>query len=167
MFEVIEKHFKKYPAQKRVALFLLKKGLKVDKDGRIKINDVEIPFSQIGKVLDVDRRVVEATAKKILEIDELRRVFLNLECVAFLRNVAKELGLHVIEIKATDASKPGIIGKVATLIAKHGISIRQAVADDPYFIEKPKFTVIVDGKIPGKLIEELKAVEGIEEITIL
>ena len=45
-------------------------------------------------------------------------------------------------------------------------SLRQAIADDPYFTENPEFTVITESEVKGGLLRELKNIEGIKKITI-
>jgi hypothetical protein len=166
MWDEIEDYFKNYPAQKRVALFLLRKGFQVSTNGRIICGGMLIPHTQIGKELGIDRRVVDTTAKRILENERLKRIYEKLQSIAFLREAAPDLELSVIVITPKDASKPGIIGSVASKIAKHGISIRQAIADDPYLTENPEFTVITDSEVSGELLNELKKIEGIKKITI-
>ncbi len=41
-----------YPAQKKVACLLLKRGFQVGEKGRVVCGKIEIPHSQIGKELD-------------------------------------------------------------------------------------------------------------------
>jgi len=167
MWSEIEEYFKKYPMQKRVALFLLRKGFQVNEKGRVCVDGIEIPHTQIARELGIDRRVVDATADRIRRKDSLYRIFSNLRCVAFLRDVAPLLGLSVVVITPDDAAKPGIIGRVASKISEWGIPIRQAIADDPYLFEDPRLTIITDGELPGELIKELKALDGVKRLTII
>jgi len=166
MWEEIEQHFDKFPGQRKVARFLFGRGFQVNGHGKIVSGKVEIPYSQIAKELEMDRRVVEATAKRIATDHQLSEIFKNLKSIAFLRDIAPLLGLGVVIIVPDDASRPGIIGRVASKIAEHDVAIRQAIADDPYFTEKPLLTIITDGEITGELLEELKKIEGVKGITI-
>lgn len=79
---------------------------------------------------------------------------------------APALGLGVIVITPGDASRTGILGQVATAVAEYGLSIRQAVTEDPYLTENPLLTIITDDNIPGELIDELKKVPGVKGVTI-
>ncbi len=167
MWSEIEKHFKKFPMQKRVALFLLRKGFQVNEHARVCVGGIDIPHTQIAKELGIDRRVVDATAERIRKEESLYKIFSNLDCVAFLRDVAPILGLSVVIITPDDASKPGIIGRVASKISEWGIPIRQAIADDPYLFEEPKLTIITEGELPGELIKELKELDGVKRLTII
>jgi len=162
----IEECFKGYPAQKKVAKYLLGRGFRVGKRKRVMCGNIEMAHTQIGRELGVDRRVVDAAVERILGSEKLMSMYANLESVAFLRNAAPAMGLGVIVISVEDASKPGIIGTIASKIANHGVSIRQAMADDPYFSENPVFTVITDGKIKGRLFEDLKNIKGVKKITV-
>lgn len=166
MWSQIEEYFEGFPSQMKVAMLLLHRGFQVNDAGRVVCGSIAIPHTQIAKELGVDRRVVDTTAMRILKSLELRKVYQGLQSIAFLRDTAPALGLGVIVISVKDASKPGIIGAVASKIAEHGIAIRQAIADDPYFVEGPKFTVITSGEIPGKLIEDLRRIAGVKNITV-
>ncbi len=162
--EVIEK-FEGLPSQRRVIELLLERGFQVSPDGKVASGGVEIPHTQIAHEIGVDRRVVEMTVKKILTDPDLKKIFENMRSIAFLAEVAPFLGLSVIIIHPRDAKEKGILGEVATLLALQGLSIRQAVSDDPYLVDAPKLTIITDKNIPGELIEEigkLKSVKGVQ-----
>jgi predicted regulator of amino acid metabolism with ACT domain len=166
MWGEIEESFKGYPAQKKVAKYLLKMGFRVGKHKKVMCDNIEIAHTQIGKEVGVDRRVVDAAVGRILGNKKLMKMFANLESAAFLRSAAPAMGLGVVVITVKNAAKPGVIGTITSAIASHGVSIRQAVADDPYLCENPVFTVITDSKIKGELFEDLKNIPGVKKITI-
>lgn len=167
MWKSVEEVFKGYPAQRKVALFLMEKGLQVKENGRIACDGAELSSTSLAMRLDVDRRVIDSTARKILEKDDLRRFYTNLKSIASLRDVAPDLGLGVVSISVQDAKKPGIIERITDCISRQGVIIRQAIADDPYFVDDPRFTVITDKSVRGELVEELKNIEGVSEITVI
>jgi len=157
--------FERLPSQKRVIELLLERGFQVSPDGKVASGRIEIPHTQIANEVGVDRRVVELTVKKILNDPELRKIFENIRSIAYLGEVAPLLDLSVIIIHPRDAKEIGILSEVATVIAKRGLSIRQAISDDPYLVDDPKLTIITDKSIPGELIEEigrLRSVKGVE-----
>lgn len=162
--EVMEK-FEGSPSQKRVIELLLERGFQVSPEGKVASGGIEIPHTQIANEIGVDRRVVDMTAKRILGEPALKKIFENMRSIAFLAEVAPLLGLCVIIIHPMDAKAKGILGEVATVMARRGVSIRQAVSDDPYLVDNPKLTIIADKNIPGELIEEigrLKSVKGVQ-----
>jgi hypothetical protein len=165
MWREIMGKFERLPSQKRVIELLLERGFQVSPDGKVASGGIEIPHTQIANEVGVDRRVVDMTVKKILSDPELRKIFEHIRSIAFLGEVAPLLELSVIIIHPRDAREIGILGEVATVIAKRGLSIRQAVSDDPYLVDDPKLTIITDKNIPGELIEEigrLRSVKGVE-----
>lgn len=163
--EILEK-FRRFPAQEKVIRLILQRGFQVNESGRVVSGGIEIPHAQIAKELDVDRRVVDTTATAIREDEALWKVFRNVRSTTFLGDVAPVLGLGVIEITPVDAAKTGILGNVASAVASHGLSIRQAVSDDPFFVENPKLTIITEGKIPGDLVKVLIEMEGVKRVTV-
>ncbi|MEA2075247.1 MAG: amino acid-binding protein [Euryarchaeota archaeon] len=162
--EVMEK-FEGSPSQKKVIELLLERGFQVSPGGKVASGGIGIPHTQIANEIGVDRRVVDMTVKRILGEPALKKVFENMRSIAFLAEVAPLLGLSVIIIHPMDAKAKGILGEVATVMARRGVSIRQAVSDDPYLVDNPKLTIITDKNIPGELIEEigrLKSVKGVQ-----
>lgn len=163
--EILDK-FKRFPAQEKVIRLILQRGFQVNEQARVVSGQIDIPHAQIAKELEVDRRVVDTTAQAIRDDEVLWKVFRNVRSMIFLGEVAPILGLGVIEITPVNAAKTGLLGDVARTVAKNGLSIRQAVSDDPYFVENPKLTIITEGKIPGELVTLLKEIEGVKRVTV-
>ena len=92
--------------------------------------------------------------------------FLNLKTFVFLRDVAPILKLGVIVITPRDAAQVGVIEEVTQAIADCNIRIRQAVTDDPYFIDDPKLTLICDVKIPGSLVDKLLQLGSVKGVSV-
>jgi predicted regulator of amino acid metabolism with ACT domain len=166
MWQEILNKFKRFPAQEKVIRLILQRGFQINDRGRVVSGEIEIPHAQIAKELGVDRRVVDTTAAAIREDESLYKVFKNIRSMIFLGDVAPVLGLGVIEITPVNAAKTGVLGDVASAVANHGLSIRQAVSDDPYFVESPKLTIITDGKVPGDLVQLLMGIEGVKRVTV-
>lgn len=166
MWQEILNKFKRFPAQEKVIRLILQRGFQISDRGRVVSGSIEIPHAQIAKELDVDRRVVDTTAQAIREDQTLWKVFRNIHSMTFLGDVAPVLGLGVIEITPVNAAKTGLLGSVASAVARYGLSIRQAVSDDPYFVEDPKLTIITEGKIPGDLVRLLMEMEGVKRVTV-
>ncbi|AGB50110.1 putative regulator of amino acid metabolism, contains ACT domain [Methanomethylovorans hollandica DSM 15978] len=156
--------FEKHPAQQKVIRLLFERGFQVNQDGKVTSGKIEIPHTQLAREVGVDRRVVDSTTEAILEDPLLKNIFEKVHSMPLLRDVAPSLGLGVIIIIPDDAAHSGIIADVAGVISDHGISIRQAVSDDPYFTSEPRLTIITDSKISGEVVEKLlnlKSVKGV------
>jgi predicted regulator of amino acid metabolism with ACT domain len=166
MWQDILNKFKRFPAQEKAIRLILQRGFQVNDQARVVSGEIEIPHAQIAKELGVDRRVVDTTALAIRDDEALWKVFKNVRSVIFLGDVAPILGLGVIEITPVNAAKTGLLGDVASAVAKSGLSIRQAISDDPYFVENPKLTIITGGKIPGDLVQLLMEIEGVRRVTV-
>jgi len=166
MWNTIKKHLEEYPERLRVARVLVENGLTA-KDGKIYLNQIEIPPVRIARVAEVDRRTVNETLKTIKANRELRLIFEEMRSAGHsLREIAKPLNLGVMEITPVDAKTAGILSNSATLLAKAGLSIRQAIVDDPELSPEPKLTLIVEKKIPGELISELLKIKGVAKISV-
>jgi len=166
MWNSLKKHFEGYPERLKVVRVLVENGLSA-RDERVYLNQIEIPPVRIARVAGVDRRTVNETLKAVKANRELRLIFEEMRSAGHsLKEIAKPLNLGVVEITPVDAKKAGILAKSATVLAKSGLSIRQAIVDDPELSPEPKLTLIVEKKIPGELIPELLNITGVAKVAV-
>ena len=166
MWSQIKKFFKDLPAQERVARLLFERGFQVRKDGKVVSGGIEIPHTQIAQEVGVERRAVDSTVQTILLKSELTRIYTNLRQVCSLEEVAREFNLSVIVFVPENAAQTGIIADVTRIVSENGLSIRQALAEDPSTSEHPKLTLILEGDIPSDLIGEIRRLPGTRSITV-
>ena len=166
MWSQIEKHFKDLPAQLKVAKILFERGFQVREDGKVVSGGIEIAHTQIAKEVGVERRAVDSTVQTILSIPELKRIYMNLRQVCSLQEVAREFNLGVIVFVPENARETGIIANVTKKVSEKGLSIRQALAEDPGISAQPKLTLIIEGEIPPELISEIRKLPGTRSVTI-
>jgi len=166
MWNRVLEHLKDHPERLTVAKIIIENGLSV-KNGKIYLNDIEIPVVGVSRVAGVDRRTVLRTIEAIEDNAELRTLFGNLRSSGHsLKEIARQLSLGVIEITPIDAKTPGILARAATLLAERGLSIRQALVDDTYLSPEPKLTLIAEKKIPGELISEFLKIPGVSKVSV-
>jgi predicted regulator of amino acid metabolism with ACT domain len=166
MWNNVKKYFGEHPERLRVARVLIENGLSV-RNGKIYLNEIEIPPVRVARVAGVDRRTVKETLKAIKSNRELRIIFEGIRSAGHsLKEIAKHLNLGVVEITPVDAKIPGILANSAMILAKNGLSIRQAIVDDPELSPEPKLSLIVEKKIPGELIPELLNVKGVAKLSV-
>ena len=166
MWSQIKAYFKDLPAQERVAQLLFERGFQVREDGKVVSGGIEIPHTQIGKEAAVERRAVDSAVQTILSKTELKNIYMNLRQVCSLQEVAREFNLSVIVFIPKDASQTGIIANVTRIVSENGLSIRQALAEDPSISTQPKLTLILEGDIPSELINEIRKLPGTRSITV-
>lgn len=166
MWERIRILFQDYPERLKVAEFVLRNGLSIKGD-KIWVNEIEVPILRIARVAGVDRRTITETVRAINGDLDLKIVYNNLESAGpSLRAAARQLGLGVVEITADDPAKVGILAKTSAVLAEEGISIRQALVEDPELHPNPKLTLIGDRLIPGKAIPLILKIPGIAKVSV-
>ncbi len=166
MWNSIKKHFEDYPERLKVARVLIENGLSIQ-GNKICLNQIEIPPVRIARVAGVDRRTVNETLKIIEANQELRVIFEEIRPAGHsLKEIAKHLNLGVVEITVVNPKAQGILANSAMILTKGGLSIRQAIVDDPELSPEPKLTLIVEKKIPGELIPALLKIEGVAKISV-
>jgi predicted regulator of amino acid metabolism with ACT domain len=104
----------------------------------------------------------------MIDLDsKVKAIFSKLESAGpSLRAAAKQLGLGVVEITADNPSEIGILAHASRVLAEHGISIRQALVDDPELNPEPKLTLIGDRVIPGKAIPLILKIPGVAKVSV-
>jgi predicted regulator of amino acid metabolism with ACT domain len=166
MWSNVRKYFEGHPERLKVARVLIENGLSV-RNEKIYLNEIEIPPVRIARVADVDRRTVKETLSAIKSNRELRSIFEGIRSAGHsLKEIARHLNLGVVEITPVDAKIPGILANSAMILAKNGLSIRQAIVDDPELSPEPKLTIIAEKKIPGELVPELLNVKGVAKLSV-
>jgi len=165
MWMAFKKYFSEYPAQEKVAKLFLRYGLSV-RNGTIYCGDIEQSALGIARVLGIDRRVVNAAIETITNEKELADFFEKLHPVPFFRDTSKIMGWGTIEIIPDDPSMTGILARVSTIIANEGISIRQAITEDPELSEEATLTIICEKEIPAKLIPKIRKARGVNRVVI-
>jgi predicted regulator of amino acid metabolism with ACT domain len=155
-----------HPERLRVMRILLENGLGLRGNG-VYLNDIEVPVVRIAKSAGVDRRTVDETIRMVETSPKLKSVFSNLRSAGLsLRGVARQLGLGVVEITVEDPHKSGIIADAAQIFSELGISIRQALVDDPELAPEPKLVLIGDKAIPGEIIPRLLKIQGVTMVSV-
>ena len=156
MFDEIMEKFEGSPSQQAVIRLLLERGFSVNEAGRVVSGGIEIPFTEIAREIDVDRRVVDSTTDAIRDDPELQRIFANIGAIPSLRDLAPVLDLTVLTVEVADADESGIVAEITARIAEAGISIRQVISEDPEFTDEPKLYIITDESIPGEVLVAIR-----------
>jgi hypothetical protein len=154
------------PSQSRVVRFLLENGFGVTEDGRICCNGIEMPATAVAKAIGSDRRVVDSTARRILERPFLRDIFMNMRATPDLSHLAESLGFTVITVLPKNANERGIVGAAVSVLSDHELSIRQIFVTDPQLSEEPKLVIIVKEPLPMGVIEQIRALPQVKQVTI-
>jgi predicted regulator of amino acid metabolism with ACT domain len=166
MWSDIIHEFADSPSQSRVVRFLLENGFGVTRDGRISCNGIEMPATAVAKAIGSDRRVVDSTARRILERPMLSDIFLNMRATPDLSKVAESLGFAVITVLPKNANEQGIVGAAVRVLSNHMLSIRQIFVTDPEFAEEPKLVIILEEPLPHGVIEEIRALPQVKQVII-
>ncbi len=166
MWEILNQKFKKYPARMAVAQKMIELGLRLDENQKIYCGNLKISDASLANAADVDRRVIKSTIKTINEDKKLQEIFQNITPAGtLLRNIAKNLGLGVIEIEVGEENE-GILASASALISSKNIGIRQAYASDTKLNDTPILTIITEDLVPGDLINEFLKISGVIRVSI-
>ncbi|HJJ47763.1 MAG TPA: regulator of amino acid metabolism, contains ACT domain protein [Methanocorpusculum sp.] len=165
MWRKILNLFADYPAQQQVVRFLLENGLGINEFGKVHANGIEITAAALARAIKVDRRVIDATILHIAEIDELRHIFTNLRVTPDITGVAMDLGLSVLTIYPKNAGDKNIVASALSVLTRYDLPLRQIFVTDPYFVERPRLVLIVEGTLPSEALTEIRRLPAVESIS--
>ena len=167
MWSNVRKQFQRQVVRPEIVREFIKSGMRVGKDDKIYVGDVEVDYTAIARALDVDRRVVKQTVQQIRGNKYLNSLFSKTRPLGTsLVDLVSELGYTAVVIEANPKSA-GVMAGVAEILSRHGSVVRQAVAEDPEMVADAKMTLVVEGQLSGQAIEELNSLKVVRSIKIL
>lgn len=167
MWTNVRRQFERQVVRPDVVKKMIECGMRVSDDEKIYVGDVEVDYSAVARAVDVDRRVVKQTAEQIRRNRYLYSLFSKTKPLGTsLVDLVRELGYTALVIQA-DPKSPGVMAGVAEILSRHGMVVRQAVAEDPEMVLDAKMTLVVEGQLTGQALEELHALEVVSSMKIL
>ena len=167
MWPNIRKQFERQVVRPDVVKKMIECGMRVSDDEKIYVGDVEVDYMAVARAADVDRRVVKQTVHQIRENRYLYSLFSRTRPLGTsLVGLVNQLGYTAIVIEA-DPKSPGVMAGVAEILSRHGMVVRQAVAEDPEMVPEAKMTLVVEGQLTGNAIDELQSLDVVRSIKIL
>lgn len=164
--DIARSNFTRQKSRFDVVKKMIELGISVRNDEKLMIKDVHISDTALAKSINVDRRVVRDTVKQILANNDLKKIFNKIQPVGTsLVEIANLLGYSVLIISA-NPYEPGVISDVSNALARNGLVIRQALADDPNTIDSAKLTLVIEGKVPSDIITKLRSLSCVDGITL-
>jgi len=162
--ERLSEVFSDLPSQGKVADMMLRMGASV-REGKAYCGDVELSDAALGRAAGVDRRVARAAIDRICSDKILSGFFAGIRPIALLADVAHMIGCSTLIVIPTNASIPGILADVSAVTLAAGISIRQAVIDDPDG-KSARLLIVMDGTLPHEYIPALQKCRGVASIIL-
>ncbi len=164
MWELISDDFSRVPSQAVIAKYMLDIGIRIE-GSQLFVDKVGISYTQVAKAMNKDKQIVSATIKTINANPRLHDIYSNILPSCNLRKVAPIMGWDVVELTLSDPAKPGVLGAVANTIGETGISIRQAIGEDPTYSSGLLY-IITEQPLPGDILKKLQKIDGVEKITL-
>jgi len=164
MMLILEDYFKNYPARKKVAEFLFENGLKV-KDGRIYLKNVEVPISELARVIGVNRKIIYHTIDYIEKTYALKLIFENLNPLPGLIDVAPLMGWEVLEIELDKDLYLEAFSSVLALLGQHGVRVTEVFSRN--LLEEPtRLYIVIDGILPVEAFVKIKEIRGFKKLIL-
>ena len=167
MWGNIRKQFERQVVRPVIVRKMIECGMRVSDDEKIFVDDVEVDYTAVANALDVDRRVVKQTARQIRQNRYLYSLFSKTKPLGTsLVDVVSQLGYTAVVIEA-DPKSPGVMAGAAEILSRHGMVVRQAVAEDPEMVPDAKMTLVIEGQLSGQAMAELNGLQVVRSIKIV
>lgn len=164
MMLVLEAYFKNYPARRKVAEFLFENGLSV-KNGKIYLRDVEVPISELARIIGVNRKIVYHTIDYIEKTYPLKLIFEKLNPLPSLIDVAPLMGWEVLEIELDKDRYLKGFSEVLNLLHRNGVPVMEVFSRN--LREEPaKLYIVIDGTLPVEVFMKIKEMEGFRKLIL-
>jgi len=167
MWPRIRAEFERQVVRPAVVRKMIECGLRVSDDLKLYVGDIEVDYLAVSRAVGVDRRVVKQTAEQIHRSPYLYSIFSKTRPLGTsLVDLVTLLGYTAVVVEA-DPKSPGIMAEVAEILSRHGMVVRQAIAEDPEMVPDAKMTLVVEGQLSGQAMEELNGLKVVKSIKIL
>lgn len=164
MMLILEEYFKSYPARKKVAEFLFENGLSV-KHGRIYLRNVEVPISELARIIGVNRKIVYHTIEYIERTHPLKLIFERLTPLPSLINVAPLMGWEALEVELEKEMYLEGFSEVLSMLYKRNIQVIEVFSRN--LREEPtKLYIIIDGTLPAEVFVKVKEIQGFKKLIL-
>ncbi len=164
MMLVLEAYFKNYPARRKVAEFLFENGLSV-KNGKIYLRDVEVPISELARIIGVNRKIVYHTIDYIEKTYPLKLIFEKLNPLPSLIDVAPLMGWEVLEIELDKDKYLRGFSDVLRLLYENDVRVMEVFSRN-LREESTKLYIVIDGTLPVEVFVRIKEMEGFRKLIL-
>ncbi len=161
---ILEAYFKNYPARRKVAEFLFENGLSV-KNGKIYLKEVEVPISELARVIGVNRKIVYHTIDYIEKTYPLKLIFERLNPLPSLIDVAPLMGWEVLEIELEKETYLESFSRILSMLSDNRVPVMEVFSRN--LREEPsKLYVVIDGVLPVEVFAKLKKISGFQKLIL-
>ncbi|HDH44365.1 MAG TPA: regulator of amino acid metabolism, contains ACT domain protein [Thermococcus sp.] len=164
MMLVLDAYFKNFPARRKVAEFLFENGLSV-KNGKIYLRNVEVPISELSRVIGVNRKIIYHTIDYIENTYPLRMIFERLNPLPSLINVAPIMGWEVLEIELEKDEYSHALSELLRYLYENGVLIMEIFSRN-LRQEDAKAYIVIDGTLPVEVFIKIKDIPGFRKLVL-
>jgi hypothetical protein len=62
--------------------------------------------------------------------------------------------------------QPGILSSISTILAEAGLNIVQVIAEEPHLTDEQKLYIIVEGEVPGEIINKISRLDIVKNLIL-
>ncbi|ACS90218.1 MULTISPECIES: hypothetical protein [Thermococcus] len=164
MMLILDSYFKNFPARRKVAEFLFETGLSV-KNGKIYLREVEVPISELSRVIGVNRKIIYHTIEYIEKTYPLKMIFEKLNPLPSLVTMAPIMGWEVLEIELEKTDYSFALSELLRYLHESNVPIMEIFSRN-LRQEDAKAYIIIDGILPVDVFVKIKDIPGFKKLVL-
>jgi predicted regulator of amino acid metabolism with ACT domain len=161
---LVDEYFKHYPARKKVAEALVRYGIRV-RDGKTYCSDIEVPVSELARVIGVNRKIIYHTIEMIEKHNALRLFFEKLEPELKIEEIAPMMNWEVLEVELDGNAHKEATAKILEILSSEKGRLISAHLRNLYG-ETPRLSVVIDRPLQSEIIALIKDVPGVKKLLL-
>jgi len=164
MMLILDAYFKNFPARRKVAEFLFETGLSV-KNGKIYLREVEVPISELSRVIGVNRKIIYHTIEYIEKTYPLKMIFEKLNPLPSLITMAPIMGWEVLEIELEKRDYPFALSELMRYLNESNVQVMEIFSRN-LIQEEAKAYIVIDGTLPVEVFVKVKDIPGFRKLVL-
>ncbi|NJE25647.1 regulator of amino acid metabolism, contains ACT domain protein [Thermococcus sp. MV5] len=164
MMLILDAYFKNFPARRKVAEFLFENGLSV-RNSKIYLRNVEVPISELSRIIGVNRKIVYHTIEYIEKTYPLKMIFEKLNPLPSLITMAPIMGWEVLEIELEKADYSFALSELLRYLHESNVPIMEIFSRN-LRQEDAKAYIVIDGTLPVDVFVKIKDIPGFKKLVL-
>ncbi|WP_297068815.1 regulator of amino acid metabolism, contains ACT domain protein [Thermococcus sp.] len=161
---LIEEYFKCYPARKKLVEALIRYGISV-RNGRTYCGDIEIPISELARVVGVNRKIVYHTIEMIQHQNALRLLFEKLQPELKIEEIAPMMNWEVLEVELDEKlHKKAVAGILGVVSKEKGKLISVHLCN--LYGEIPRLSIVLDTPLRSETLVRIRNIPGVKKMLL-
>jgi predicted regulator of amino acid metabolism with ACT domain len=161
---LVDEYFKHYPARKKLAEVLVRYGISI-RDGKAYCGDIEVPISELARIVGVNRKIIYHTIDMIQRHNALRLFFEKLQPELRIEEIAPLMNWEVLEVELDENVHREATARILEILSEERGRLISVHLRNLYG-ETPILSIVIDHPFQSKTLAQVKEVRGVKKLLL-